>query len=103
MRKHGKTRDDKLRAEISIYKTLMEDVGELADIFIGNEVLAEFIDSGEYQPFIMQISEFHFSPENEKLYTELISKIKMIEKKVYDLRHHIDSNHKKAQFIYRNA
>jgi hypothetical protein len=93
-------RDDKLRENIGIYEGLMDDAGVLADIFIGNETIEEFNSAGEYEPLLRMIAEFHFDPGNTTLYNALIKKIKFTEKKVYDLRAHVDSNYKKAKFIY---
>ena len=96
-------RDDKLQENIGIYQGLMEDVAILADIFIGNQTIEEMNEAGEYYPLLRMVADFHFAPENSRVYGELIDRIKFIEKKVYDLRAHIDSNHKKAKFIYRDA
>jgi hypothetical protein len=96
-----KPRDDKLRANIGMYEELMEDAEKLADIFIGNQILEEFEDSGEYRPFLRLLAEFHFSPENQRIYEELRAKMNYIKKCVLDLSTQIDENHKKALFIYR--
>ena len=96
-------RDDKLRASIGIHEDLMDDMGTLADIFIGNENIAEFTPGTEYRPLTLLVSEFHFDPGNETLKKELLSRIKMVEKMVSNLSAKIDSNFKKAKYIYRNS
>jgi len=97
----SKLPDSKLRAEIGIYEDLMEDFGELADIFIGNVTMDETTEAGEYQPFLKLLAEFHFNPENERLYKDVISKINFIEEKLLKLRGQIDSNFTKGKFISR--
>lgn len=95
-------RDDKLREEIGIYENLMEDFSDLADIFIGNYTMDDLKEDGEYEPLLKLISEFHFSPENERLRDEIMRRLKLIEKKVLKLRTQVDANFKKGKFLYRN-
>lgn len=95
-------RKETKREEIGIYEDLMDDVQDLANIFIGNESLNDYTEGGDFQPFLRLIAELHFSPENTRLYTEAIHQIKIIEKKVLDLRAHVVANYKKGKFIYRN-
>lgn len=94
-------RDDKLRASIDIYENLMEDVAALADILIGNSTPADFKGTGEYSPFLRLVADFHFSPENATLYRELKSRLNEIKKCFQDLSIQIDTNHRKALFIYK--
>jgi len=95
-----RVRDDKLRAEIGIYEGLMDDVAALADIFIGNETIEDFNRAGEYVPFLRLVAEFHFDPGNERLHKELSRRINLIKKNLLDLSIQIDTNHRKAKFIY---
>ncbi len=96
----SRIRDDKLRENIGMYENLLEDVGIIADMLIGNDGMDDYEASGEYNPFLMLLSEFHFSPENDRITKELLNRLKFIEKKVYNLRVQIDNNHKKAKFLY---
>ena len=95
-------RDDKKREEIGIYERLMEDAEELANIFIGNDTLFDYGEGGDFQPFLKLLAEFHFSPENDRLYTELKHRINLIEKKVLDLRTRVTANYTKGKFLYRD-
>jgi len=99
----SKKRDDELQESIGIYQNLMEDMADLANIFIGNETLDDFNEGGDYEPLLKMVAEFHFNPENARLYTDLKHRINLIKKKVLDLSTQIDSNHKKALFIYRKS
>lgn len=95
-------RDDKLRAEMGIYENLMEDAQALADIFIGNETLFEFDEGGDHVPFLKLLAEFHFMPENDKIYKELKHRVDLLKKLVLNLSTNIDANYKKGKFLYRN-
>ena len=95
------TRDEKLRADIGMHENLMEDFAALADILIGNETPDDFTDDGDYQPLLMLISEFHFSPENDRIYSEVKNRINLLKEKVLKLSTQVDANHKKGKFIYR--
>lgn len=96
-------RDDTRRANIGIYENLMEDAAMLADIFIGNQIEEEFDEGGEYVPFLQLLADFHFNPENRRLYSELKHKINFIKKSVQDLSTQIDSNHRKASHLYHKG
>ena len=95
-----KVSDQQKRADIGIYENLMEDFREMANIFIGNETLDEFTEGAVYQPMMHVVADFHFSPENDRVYSELLSKINLIEKKLLKLRVFIDANHAKGKFLY---
>jgi len=84
-----------------MYEDLMEDAQELADIFIGNDTLFNYTEGGDHQPFLKLLAEFHFSPENDRIYSELHHMVSEIKKKVLNLSTQIDNNHKKGKFIYR--
>ena len=95
-------RDDKLREEMGIYEKLMDDAGDLANIFIGNETMFDYSEGGDFVPFLKLLAEFHFSPENDRIYTELKHRVNLIKKLVLDLSTNIDANYKKGKFLYRN-
>ena len=99
---HKRLRDDKLRQELGIYENLMDDMAMLADIFIGNETIEEFTQGGEYEPLLKLMAEIHFSPENKRVYSLILFRIKFIEKKLLEIRGNLERNFQKAKFIYRD-
>ena len=94
-------RDDRRRAEAGINENLMDDVQAIANIFIGNEDPVEFEDNGDYTPFLKLVAEYHYEPENARIYYELMNKIKLVQKLILDLRVNVEENHKKARHLYK--
>ena len=90
------------REDIRMYENLMEDVAAMADMLIGNETIDDYGSGGDYQPFVELVAEFHFNPENDRLYNDLMRRIKVIEKNLAKFRERVTQNHQKGKFIYRN-
>lgn len=96
----ARQRDDKLRESIGIHEDLMDDIGRLADMFIGNDNFDDLDDRLGHRSLPMLIGEFHSTPNKEILKDELMAKINQIEEKLANLRIKVDANFKKARFIY---
>lgn len=94
-----RVRDDKLREEVGIYEHLMDDISDLVDMLIGNDTLLDYTDAGEYIPFVEMVAQFHFDPDNQRLYKDLMRRIKMIEKNLLKFRERVEQNHSKGRFI----
>ena len=94
-------KDSKLRADIGIYEKLMEDVEILANMFIGNQSPVDFTSGGEYVPFVQLVAAFHFDPDKDYIYNDLMDRVELIEKMFLKFKSNIQHNHKKAKFISR--